>query len=285
MSTACSTRKIRGPLKIHGGKAYLARPIIRLMPTHRLYVEPFLGGGSVLLNKEPSAVEIASDIDPDLIAFWRELQTNPDGLAAFLADKTYDPATFAASSEWASSDDPTTKAAGLMIRKRMSRNGLGRDFSQSNRLRGKTQPGGAIMGDANAWRTILAQLERIASRVANVTLWNRDALQVIRELDAADTVIYCDPPYLHSTRTAPRMYRHEVATANRSKDADLVWHLDLIETLRAFRGTVLLSGYPSAPYDRELQGWRRYDFAMPNHSGQGKTKGKRVECVWVKRAK
>jgi DNA adenine methylase len=195
-----------------------------------------------LFNKEPSSVEIASDIDRDLIAFWRVLQANPDGLEAFLRGKPYDPATLAAASEWAASNNSTTRAAGFMIRNRMSRSGLGRDFSQSNRLRGKTQPGGAIMGDANAWRTILAQLERIASRVADVTLWNRDALEVIREHDAADTVIYCDPPYLHSTRTAPRIYRHEVAQANRSRDADLAWQLALLQTLRTCRGTVLLSG-------------------------------------------
>jgi hypothetical protein len=49
--------------------------------------------------------------------------------------------------------------------------------------------------------------------------------------------------------------------------------------------TLPLSGYPSALYEEELRGWRRHDIPMPNHSGQGKTKGKRVECVWVKRAK
>lgn len=37
-----------GPIKRHGGKAYLATKIRALFPTHSRYVEPFFGGGAVL---------------------------------------------------------------------------------------------------------------------------------------------------------------------------------------------------------------------------------------------
>ena len=37
------------PLKWHGGKYYLAAKIVRLMPPHIHYVEPFFGGGAVLV--------------------------------------------------------------------------------------------------------------------------------------------------------------------------------------------------------------------------------------------
>jgi hypothetical protein len=32
------------PLKWHGGKHYLARQVVALMPSHLHYVEPFAGG-------------------------------------------------------------------------------------------------------------------------------------------------------------------------------------------------------------------------------------------------
>ena len=38
------------PLKWHGGKYYLASKIIGLMPSHLHYVEPYFGGGAVLLT-------------------------------------------------------------------------------------------------------------------------------------------------------------------------------------------------------------------------------------------
>jgi DNA adenine methylase len=41
------------PLKWHGGKHYLARRIVALMPCHLHYVEPFFGGGAVLLARDP----------------------------------------------------------------------------------------------------------------------------------------------------------------------------------------------------------------------------------------
>src|SRR5205823_6008598 len=73
------------PLKWHGGKSYLARRIIALMPRHLHYVEPFAGGLAVLLARDPDdprlwlpphkgVSEVANDLDGRLVNFWRVLQ-------------------------------------------------------------------------------------------------------------------------------------------------------------------------------------------------------------------
>ena len=63
------------PLKWHGGKHYLADRIIALMPKHTHYVEPYFGGGAVLLRKNPEGVsEVVNDLNGELTHFWMVLQ-------------------------------------------------------------------------------------------------------------------------------------------------------------------------------------------------------------------
>ena len=55
----------------YGGKHMLAPKIIALFPkNHITYVEPFCGGGSVLLQKEPSKIEVFNDNDEYVINFF-----------------------------------------------------------------------------------------------------------------------------------------------------------------------------------------------------------------------
>lgn len=46
-----------------GGKAKAFQHVINLIPPHRIYIEPFLGFGSVLRAKAPSTIEIGVDRD------------------------------------------------------------------------------------------------------------------------------------------------------------------------------------------------------------------------------
>lgn len=53
-----------------GGKGHAYQKIINLIPPHRVYIETHVGGGAVLRNKRPARLNIAIDIDPDVIGFW-----------------------------------------------------------------------------------------------------------------------------------------------------------------------------------------------------------------------
>lgn len=56
-----------------GGKAGAGvyQTIINLMPPHELYVEPFVGGGAILLKKRPARASIVIDSDADVAARWQ----------------------------------------------------------------------------------------------------------------------------------------------------------------------------------------------------------------------
>lgn len=265
MTTAI--RKLRPPIKRHGGKAYLAPKIVPLLPPHRVYVEPFLGGGSVLLNKPKAEREYAGDLDAGLINLWQILAARPELIIDALARIPYEEASFqAALTETATNP---RNAVSYLVRNRFSRGGLGKTFAWSDRLRGGKP------GDANAWDTIRAELPAIAERVRDVRFYCEEATGLIAEFgNDPDALTYADPPYFHSTRTARAAYGAFEMT---NED-----HADLLKSLNLVRGKVVLSGYRCDLYDSMLADWERRDFDLPNHSGQGRTKQRRTESIWIK---
>jgi DNA adenine methylase len=243
-----TSSKLRSPLKWHGGKSYLARRIIAEIPATRAFAEHFAGGMSVGLNLGPLLYQLANDLDPDLMHFWRSLKASGDaGLLEEIRRLDYSEAAFRDALGRAGRRD----ALAYLVRSRMSRGGLGRTFAWSERARGG-QP-----GDLNAWETFKRELPAIVARLAPIRLTCRDALESIRRVDdlhGPDVVHYCDPPYLPSTRSRPNAYAREMTAGD---------HLAMLAVLRGVGGTVLLSGYRSALYDGELAGWHRVEWDLP----------------------
>ena len=267
--------KARPAVKRHGGKSYLARRIIARFPPHRVYVEPFAGGLSCLLNKPPSPVEVASDLDAGLMHFYRVLTCQADAFLARLPDPGPTLEAFATCFRAASGTptDEVDRAVKFLVRHRLSRGAMGRALAWADRARGKTHPDGPLPDLASSWRSIREALPGLADRLRGVDFRLALAVEVVRELDAPDALLYCDPSYLPATRTARKAYAHEMTEAD---------HVELLEALSACRGSVVLSGYPSALYDDVLGGWGRIAFDMPNHAGQGRGKQRRTEVLWLK---
>lgn len=48
--------------------------LLPLIPPHKIYVEVFGGGASLLFAKEPSPVEVYNDLDSGLVNFFRVLR-------------------------------------------------------------------------------------------------------------------------------------------------------------------------------------------------------------------
>jgi DNA adenine methylase len=65
---------MKTPLSYYGGKQQLANIILGLVPPHRLYCEPFLGGAAIFFAKEPSKVKIINDSNGEIINFYEVLQ-------------------------------------------------------------------------------------------------------------------------------------------------------------------------------------------------------------------
>lgn len=99
-----------------------------------------------------------------------------------------------------------------------------------------------------------------------VELFNDCALRFLADYDyQCSELIYCDPPYLLRTRTSARRYRFDYQEQD---------HIELLEVLKKLPCQVILSGYPSALYDRLLQGWQTTELQVMNHDGV------RTEKLW-----
>jgi len=268
------------PLKMHGGKFYLASRIVALMPKHLHYVEPFFGGGSVLLARDPNdpslwmpghqgVSELVNDIDDRLMSFWRVLQ-DPVAFAEFHRRVQVIPF---ARQEWEKAHrygygkDAIADAVAFFVHCRQSRSGLMQTFSPITRRR--TRRG--MNGNVAEWISAVDGLPEVHERLRRVVIENRNALDLIRREDTPNTLLYVDPPYLPETRTATRTYRHEMTEEK---------HRQLLELLLQCRSKVMLSGYPSQLYDSLLTGWTRHTFDLPNNAASGIKKRRMTEVLW-----
>jgi DNA adenine methylase len=278
--------RYRPPFKCFGGKNYIAEWIAFLIESckHHCYIEPFAGGLSVLMTLAPAAEEHVTDRDPDVINLYWVLTRRTEEFLAALEQIPYNRETFERYRSLVPRDD-FERAVRYLVVNRFSRDGLGRDFSESNRLRGKRHPDGPIMGDAAAWRSIKTELPKIADRLRNVVFYDpadlpNPGMTLLahegRSVESRKVLVYCDPPYLLQTRKTSDTYKYNLT------DDD---HVELLTTaldLAATGTKFFISGYQSEMYRDLLEsaGWRRHEYELANHSGQTRTKQRRVECLW-----
>ncbi|MGW2090554.1 DNA adenine methylase, partial [Streptomyces sp. NPDC001880] len=71
---------MKSPVPYFGAKGRTAPWIVSVLPAHQHYVEPYCGGLSVLLAKQPSPMETVNDLDRELVTFWRVLRDRPADL-------------------------------------------------------------------------------------------------------------------------------------------------------------------------------------------------------------
>jgi DNA adenine methylase len=269
---ARSKSTLSSPIRWIGGKGTNFQWILSHFPEHKTYVESFGGGASVLLNKDPSRVEIYNDLHADLVHLFEVLRC--DRKSKVLQEKLrltpFHEAEFRRA--WReplpggnSVVGSIERARRIMVRMRLAFGGCGSRDQMPGFAFGKT------INSSLAFKRKVDALLDVTERLRSVTIMSRDALDVIERFDTAETLHYCDPPYAPESRTGSRDYRHEMTTED---------HERLAELLNRVQGKVILSGYDCDLYRRIYKGWRTDRREQLLQVAKEKTQ-KRVEVLWM----
>jgi DNA adenine methylase len=262
------------PFAYFGGKTRLAERIVELLPDHGHYVEPFAGSLAVLLAKPRSDMETVNDLDQDLMTFWRVLREQPDELALHMALTPHSRAEQRAAYDLDAAPTDLERARRVWV---LLSQGRGNTLRNTG-WRYYSKPAGSNVGMPGYLKGYASRVPAAAERLAGVSLECRDALEVVTDYGKhADVLLYCDPPYLGSTRSAN--YRHEMTGAEE--------HRALAAALHDCAAAVVLSGYHSPLYDDLYDGWHRAELKAWTgngiRNGATKTDGDRIEVLWSNR--
>jgi DNA adenine methylase len=264
----------RPALRYHGGKWKLAPWLQLFFPPHRIYVEAFGGGASVLLRKPRVYGEVYNDLDCEVVNVFRMLRDRGGELHELLRLTPFARAEFKLSYE--PSPDPLEQARRTIARSFMGF-GSAAATGENSGFRANSNRSGTT--PAHDWANLSEAVPALIERLRGVVIENRDAMAVAAHHDAPDALHYFDPPYVHSTRSGKvrgtmtqgrasgKAYRHEMDDAAHRAFA-LIAH--------GLEGMVVISGYPCQLYTELFGAWERFE--RPSFADGARA---RTEVVWI----
>ena len=194
------------PLRYPGGKGRLTQHVIDVLEMNDLvgghYVEPYAGGAGIaisLLYLEYADRIHLDDLDLAVYSFWRSILDHTDEFVRLVRNT---PLTV---EEWRkeqralqfSKAEADTLALGFstFYMNRTSRSGILR----GGVIGGVNQTGKWKMDARYNREELIRRIEKIASYASRISLYNRDASQLISEVLPtlpSRALVYLDPPYL-----------------------------------------------------------------------------------------
>ncbi|MFW9930648.1 MAG: DNA adenine methylase [Candidatus Thorarchaeota archaeon] len=267
----------------YGGKFRALNEILPLVNNtkHKIFVEVFGGGGSIILNKNPSELDIYNDIHEGLISFFRVLRDR-ESMEKFKKLILLTPwsrtewKTFR--TKWRKEKNIIKKAfmfyytTNLTFQGQIDVGNGGFRFCKTNRSHIKS------------YFKKMNYLFYFHKKILQLQIESLDWKRLIKTYDSEDTLFYLDPPYIHSTRKLPNAYNHEFTNANHREM--------LLYLVKKVKGKILLSGYNNIMYNKILvdkYGWGKKEFKAYiaiNYKSEidikkAKEKRKRTEVLWI----
>ena len=249
---------MKPPITYYGGKQKMLKHILPLIPPHRIYNEPFFGGGAVFWAKEPAYIEFINDINGEVVNFYRVLKTDFPAFKRELDGTLHSELQHREARAIYRSPEghtPVRRAWAFWVLSMESMfHIVGNTWIYRIDLSGRL-PLEVTRGKERLTNVYATRLE-----MANI--FSCDAVDIIRRVDRPNTFHYVDPPYIKSDQGHYKGYT----------EADFT---RLLDQLTQIRGRFLLSSYPSEVLARytAANGW--YTRTIVQNVGAGSVEGKR----------
>jgi DNA adenine methylase len=232
---------MRTPITYYGGKQRIAPTIIEMMPAHKLYCEPYFGGGAVFFAKPKAGIEVINDHNNDLINFYTCVQNRFEELQDLILQTLHSETIYYQAKDiWnrrvEASDIEKAWAVWLLTNGSFSGSMHG-GWKWCNGTSGG-HTGTFIKGKRNEFS------EQLHLRLDSVQISCRDAVRVIQDRDTPETFFYLDPPY-------PGCYQQHY----RGFTIDDLEQL--LQVLAGIKGKFILSNYWSETLKEHVEknGW------------------------------
>ena len=256
----------RAAIRWYGGKHRLASKIIEHFPPHHHYVEPYSGGGSILLAKSRSAAETYNDLDGGVVGFFKCLRDDPEKLVRLIDLTPFSLAEFDQALREPVTGEPFEDARRFYVRAQQGRAGGSAKY-RSGWRRYKTAAGNTP--PAVTWDRI-EHLHQVARRLKGVQIEQSPALEIIARYDKPDTLFYLDPPYPFECRSRQwgnGGYMHEMTPAD---------HYELGKVLHEIEGMAIISCKHCPMYDTMYADWQAIELQAYYDGNRPAT-----EVIWL----
>lgn len=229
-----------------GGKAAAGvyQTIINQIPPHDVYCEPFLGDGAILRRKRPARRNIAVELDRSVAEGFCD-----EDVAAQFAGTGLE-VHCCCGIEWLKHHFRLYRVPGADA-------AAGGDESGGSRSRAAR----------DAEFAARAQPQKTSAGSAAAEFRGNGRRPPVNGTARYRTFVYCDPPYLLSTRRSGKLYRCELTDEQ---------HEDLLDVIRRLPCDVAISGYSSPLYEEALQEWRCLRFPVITRGGRPA-----MESLWM----
>jgi hypothetical protein len=232
--------------------------IISLMPPHRVYIEPFMGGFSIGKLKRPAALNIG--IDRDHAAVERAMPPAESQVDAI----------------------PAADAGECEIRRRPAPNAaISADAAESG------DPAGLLSAASGSARapSLLYELPDPLARTVDTSgarwLFNEDdGIEFLRFVSTwwhrmfrleGPVLIYCDPPYMRHTCASKCRYKFDMTDVDHHRLLRVLLELNALPD----PPMLMISGYDSTLYRERLEDWNHLTFEAMTRGGK-----KATEHLW-----
>lgn len=262
---------MNAPIRYFGGKGTMWNEIIAQFPereSYGVYVEPFSGTYTVGLHMPYiPPIEVFNDMNKNVYCLYKILRDEtlfPQflkmvELTPYSEDMRYDAREKLKDTSLSELD----RAYWYYVFNRFSINGIG-GFANNMLVRRN------MSKSVSDFLSSVDRMSELHERLKHLVIYNRDALELMDKYNQSNCFLYCDPPYVWSTRGETR---YDI-------DQDDEFHKKFIDKCINSKSKILISGYDNPIYNAlEENGFTKTTFNVNTIDGNRRPNTK-TETLW-----